>query len=169
MNIRRICRISILAALYCVLSFLSFEVGKLTISFDYISVIFEAFFSFDCILVGFIGEFLYQILFWGLSATTLLWCIPIMLRALTFIVIYRSLVKVNINLSLIVASTVSALVTTVSNTICSYIDSLIYNYSIVLLSPVLIARVVVGIISSIIVCYVSMYLHKLFYRYDLKS
>jgi ECF transporter S component (folate family) len=101
-------------------------------------------------MVGFIGSFLYQILFsgYGFTATTLLWVLPHALSGLTvgFIADKR---KEQLDFKTI--AIFSALLVTTLNTLALFIDAKIYGYySTVLVFGSIPLKIAAGILLAII-------------------
>ena len=73
-----------LAAMCAVLGYLSVDLGNLKITFESLPVLVAAFLlgPADGLIVGCIGTLIYQILRYGLTATTALWMLPYMLCGL---------------------------------------------------------------------------------------
>lgn len=130
MNAKRMTVISMLAAMCAVLGAISIDLGNLKITLESIPVIIGAalFGPIDGALVGLVGTFVYQIIRYGFSVTTLLWMLPYCICGL--IVGYYAKKK-GFSLSvkqMIFIVVVAELVITTLNTGVLYIDSKIYGY-----------------------------------------
>ena len=81
---KRIALDGVLAALYFALSMLMVTSGNLQFRFTSLALIAAAllFSAADACAVAFVGELLYQLLLFGLSATTPIWLLPPVLHAL---------------------------------------------------------------------------------------
>ncbi len=130
MNAKRMTVISMLAAMCAVLGAISIDLGNLKITLESIPVILGAalFGPIDGALVGFVGTFVYQVVRYGFSVTTLLWMLPYCVCGL-IVGFYAK--KRNYNLSvkqMILIVVIAELVITTLNTGVLYIDSKIYGY-----------------------------------------
>lgn len=130
MNAKRMTVISMLAAMCAVLGAISIDLGNLKITLESIPVILGAalFGPIDGALVGFVGTFVYQVIRYGFSVTTLLWMLPYCICGL-IVGLYAK--KRNYNLSvkqMILIVVIAELVITTLNTGVLYIDSKIYGY-----------------------------------------
>lgn len=130
MNAKRMTVISMLAAMCAVLGAISIDLGNLKITLESIPVILGAalFGPIDGALVGFVGTFVYQVIRYGFSVTTLLWMLPYCICGL-IVGLYAK--KHNYNLSvkqMILIVVIAELVITTLNTGVLYIDSKIYGY-----------------------------------------
>lgn len=150
--ITRICVCAILSALYFVLDLISIKAGPFKLSVSGLPIIIVAILygPIDAMIVGFIGAFLGQ-LSYGFTPTTLLWCMPAVVRGL-FVGLFTK--KLNIKerpISLIVIIVISSLLVTTINTVVMYIDSKIYHYySYAYIFGALFTRYITGIITAII-------------------
>ncbi len=107
----------------------------------------------DGFLVGFLGSFLYQLIFsgYGFTPTTLLWVLPHAASGLFVGIIAKAR---NFELKtpeIIVTSCISALLVTLLNTLALYVDSkLYYYYSTALVFGSLGLKLVSGIILAVL-------------------
>ena len=151
--ITRICVCAILSALYFVLDLISIKAGPFKLSVSGLPIIIVAILygQVDAMIVGFTGAFLGQLLSYGFTPTTLLWCMPAVVRGL-FVGLFTK--KLNIKerpISLIVIIVISSLLVTTINTVVMYIDSKIYHYySYAYIFGALFTRYITGIITAII-------------------
>ena len=78
MKTRKLAIDAMLAAMCAVLGYLALDTGAVKVTFESLPVILGAllFGPVDGMLVGVIGTFIYQLLRYGLDASTLLWIIP---------------------------------------------------------------------------------------------
>lgn len=130
---KRLCRIGIMGAMCFALSLLTIKIGTVHLSFESLPVILSAilFGPIEGALVGGIGELLNQLLSYGLSATTVLWIIPTAARGLIIGAIVWLYKKEKVEMKMphyIYTTCVAALITTGLNTLCIYLDSVIYGY-----------------------------------------
>lgn len=129
-NVKQLSTNAMLAAMCAVLGAVSLDLGNIKITLESIPVILGAllFGPADGTIIGFVGTFVYQVLRYGFSATTLLWMLPHVVCG--FIVgLYAK--KKGFNLSVvqtIVITVIAGLVLTTLNTGVMYIDSKIYGY-----------------------------------------
>lgn len=129
-NVKQLSTNAMLAAMCAVLGAVSLDLGNIKITLESIPVILGAllFGPADGAIIGFVGTFVYQVLRYGFSATTLLWMLPHVVCG--FIVgLYAK--KKGFNLSVvqtIVITVIAGLILTTLNTGVMYIDSKIYGY-----------------------------------------
>ena len=129
-NVKQLSTNAMLAAMCAVLGAVSLDLGNIKITLESIPVILGAllFGPAEGAIIGFVGTFVYQVLRYGFSATTLLWMLPHVVCG--FIVgLYAK--KKGFNLSVvqtIVITVIAGLVLTTLNTGVMYIDSKIYGY-----------------------------------------
>lgn len=137
---RRIAMNAVMIALYvCLAMLVSLTVGGVRITVRSLPVIFcaVAFGPLDAALVGFLGEFLSQMLTYGFTATTLLWILPYLLQGL-FVGIFAKLLNKRLgvdalaqrsrSISLIVICILSAEIVACFNTLALYVDSKMFGY-----------------------------------------
>ena len=84
MKIKRMVTNAMLIAMYVVLSLFSINLGNMKITLDSFPIIVGAalFGPLDGLIIGFLGSFLNQLLFFGFTPTTLLWVAPAAVRGL---------------------------------------------------------------------------------------
>ena len=135
-KIYKLAAMGILGALCIAFSCLSIKTGPLTISFASLPIYVAAFYlgAPEAIIVALLGGAADQIISYGISATTLLWLIPGVLRAATASLLaywYNKLYKKPIercySITLIVCI-MSSLICTFATTAVMAIDALIFNY-----------------------------------------
>ncbi len=121
---------AMLAAMCAVLGYLSLDFGNLKITFESVPVLLAAllFGGADGAAVGLVGTLIYQLLRYGVSATTVLWIAPYVLCGLLvglyakkrgFSLTQREMLFVIVGNELLI---------TALNTVVLYIDSKIYGY-----------------------------------------
>lgn len=137
---RRIAMNAVMIALYvCLAMLVSITIGGVRITVRSLPVVFcaVAFGPVDAALVGFMGEFLSQMLTYGFTATTLLWILPYLLqglfvglcaRALNRRLSVDSLAHKSHSVSLIVICVISAEIVAGFNTLAFYVDSKMFGY-----------------------------------------
>ena len=121
---------AMLAALCAVLGFIAIDMWTMKITLESFPVNLGAllFGPVDGAIIALLGSFIYQILKYGFSATTLLWIAPGVISAL-LLGLYAK--KKDFRLTktqMIVAVLLAELVTTVLNTGVIYVDSKLYGY-----------------------------------------
>ena len=148
---RRLALNAVLIAVYFVLNLYSIKIGnniKLTFLAFPRLVAALLFGPVDGVFVAGIGEFLYQLLTFGLSPTTILWIIPPVTHAL-IVGLYAK--RRNFELSARQTGFIifaSGLATTVVTSVSLYLDARIWGYPASLTGVVLLFR----FINSIIMC-----------------
>ncbi len=144
---------AMLAAMFFALSFASIKLGSLKISVSGLPVLVGAmlFGPLHGFLIGFVGAFLEQLISYGITATTVLWLLPVALRGM-LAGFYAKAHNFDLKAWQIVMITVlTALVLTVLNTAVMFIDSKIYNYySYTFVFGALFTRFAIGIITALI-------------------
>lgn len=129
-NVKQLSTNAMLAAMCAVLGAVSLDLGNIKITLESIPVILGAllFGPADGAIIGFVGTFVYQVLRYGFSATTLLWMLP---HVVCGFIVGMYAKKKSFNLSVvqtIVITVIAGLVLTTLNTGVMYIDSKIYGY-----------------------------------------
>ena len=151
--ITRICVCAILSALYFVRDLISIKAGpfKLSVSGLPIIIVSIIYGPIDGMIVGFTGAFLGQLLSYGFTPTTILWCLPALARGLFIGLFTKKLNPKDEPIKLIVLIVISSLLVTTINTVVMYIDSVIYNYySYAYIFGALTYRYIAGILTAII-------------------
>lgn len=117
-----------LAAMCTVLGAVSLDFGNLKITLESVPIMLGAFLfgPVDGMAIGFIGTFIYQLMRYGLSATTLLWMIPYVVCGLVVGLYAKKGGCTKIQVIGIVV--IAELIVTTLNTGVMYIDSKIYGY-----------------------------------------
>jgi len=121
---------AMLIAMFVALSFVSVDLGNLKITFDALPILIGAllFGPVDGLIIGLLGGFMYQLLSYGVTATTVLWLLPSAARGL-LVGWYAK--KKGYNLSrtqTAVIVVLSSLLVSTMNTGALYVDSKIYGY-----------------------------------------
>ena len=152
-KIRRMATNSMLAALCAVLGFFSIDLGNFKFTLESFPVTLGAllFGPVDGAVIAFIGNFISQLLKYGLSATTLLWIAPYVVAGLV-VGLFAKAKKFELTPAQTVMITLLAeIIITVLNTGVMYIDSKIYGYySFAYIFGATIPRVVVCIVKGIV-------------------
>lgn len=127
---KRIAYDAMLAALCAVLGYIALDLGNIKITFETLPILLGALLygPLDGTLIGGIGTFIYQILKYGFSATTVLWMLPYVICG--FLVgLYAKHKKFCLSkIQVIIIVVVNELLITLLNTGVMYIDSKIYGY-----------------------------------------
>ncbi len=156
MNTRRLTTISMLMALYVVLSIMTpVKVANFKFTFEAFPILVAGllFGPLDGLYVGGIGSFIYQLLFsgYGITATTPLWILPHALSGL-LVGLYakRKGFSFSFTETAFIAS-FSALLVTALNILALYVDSKLFGYySYALVFGNVILKIAVGIILSFV-------------------
>lgn len=130
MKTRKLVTNAMLAAVCAVLGYYSLNLGNLKFTFESLPVHIGAllFGPVDGMIIGGVGTLIYQLLRFGVTATTALWILPYMLCGLLVGGVAK---RQNFALSgrqVIVLTVVGELMITMLNTGALYIDSHIYGY-----------------------------------------
>lgn len=143
---------SMLAAMCAVLGYMAIDVGNMKLTFESLPILLAAllFGPIDGLAVGGIGTLVYQLLRYGVSATTLLWMLPYIVCGL-LVGTYAK--KRNFTLSsrqTVVLVVLNELLITALNTGVLYVDSIIYGYySPVFIFGTLVPRLVICIAKAV--------------------
>lgn len=164
-SIRRIAMDGVLIALFYALSLLAIELPGVRLSFASLPIVIGAmaFGPLDGFLIGFLGEFLSQMLKYGFTATTVLWLLPAALRGLT-IGLGARLFRKSMGIPdfgrspavYFIVCLVAALVTSAVNTLVYYIDSKLFGYySYALIFGAALTRLLTNLLNSSIAAAVA--------------
>ena len=130
MKTRQLALDAMLAAMCAVLGAVSLDFGNLKVTLESLPIILGAamFGPLDGVAIGFVGTFIYQLLRYGVSATTLLWILPYALAGLV-----AGFYAKRRGFSLTTGQTVGIVVAaevlvTALNTLVMYIDAKLYGY-----------------------------------------
>lgn len=156
---RRLALDGVLVAIYFVLAtYCSIPIGnQYNITLQALPVIICAFLftPLDTIVVSTMGDLLYQVVRFGLSSTTVMWLVPHLIFAciLSIYVYFRKekMGKVESIIVIILAN----LILTLLNMLVSYIDGLIWGYSVAVLVTMPI-KLLLSIATAIALGFVSM-------------
>ena len=164
---RRIVLDAMLIALFFVLSSASLRLGNtFKITFDSLACLITAmlFGPLDACLVGFIGEFLAQVLSYGITATTFLWMLAPALRGLVMgigVKLFREKMSLPAILKhrswlYMVFVVLSSVAASLMNTAALYVDSKMFGYyEYHMVFGVLLIRLGTGIVSSILMAIIA--------------
>ena len=144
---------AMLAAMCAVLGYLAVDTGPIKVTFESLPILLGAlmFGPIDGLLIGAIGTGIYQLLRYGVSATTLLWMLPYAICGL-LIGWYAKKKCFNLNLKqTVIAVALNELLITLLNTGVIYLDSKIYGYWFPgYISASLVIRFVISIVKAIV-------------------
>lgn len=144
---------AIAAALFFVFDLISIKFGpyKITMSGLPVIVIAIMFGPLDALIVGFTGAFLGQLLSYGLTPTTVLWCLPAMVRGLMIGIVARKVNLMDKKIIMIITIILSSILVTSINTLVMLLDSVIYNYySYAYIFGALLTRFISGILTALV-------------------
>lgn len=156
MNTKRLTSLSMLIAIYVVLSIITpVKIANFKFTFEAFPILIAGllFGPIDGLMVGGIGSFIYQLLFsgYGITATTILWVLP---HALSGLIVgaYAKFKKFELSvIDIGLISIISALLVTALNVLALYVDSKLYGYySYVLVFGNVLVKVLIGIILAIV-------------------
>lgn len=156
MNTKRLTSLSMLIAIYVVLSIITpVKIANFKFTFEAFPILIAGllFGPIDGLMVGGIGSFIYQLLFsgYGITATTILWVLP---HALSGLIVgaYAKFKKFKLSvIDIGLISIISALLVTALNVLALYVDSKLYGYySYVLVFGNVLVKVLIGIILAIV-------------------
>ena len=158
MKLKLMCLAAVMAALYVGLDFLSESAsavfgGSMKISLSGLPVVVVAIVAgpFWGAVTGFIGEFIIQLWFYGLTPTTLLWVLPAVARGLVMGWLFRAFKRSTHPALLTLETVLSSIVVTALNTVGILIDQTIYGYSTYIATFAMIPmRVLTGVLSDIL-------------------
>ena len=156
MNTKRLTSLSMLIAIYVVLSIITpVRIINLKFTFEAFPILVAGLLlgPIDGLMVGSVGSMIYQLLFsgYGFTLTTPLWVLPHGFSGL-IVGLYAKYKKFDLKLhEIIMISSISALCVTLLNTLALYVDSKLYGYySSALVFGNLLLKIIIGIILAII-------------------
>ena len=170
-SVKRIVMNAVLIAIYVVLGYMKIPVGNLfRVSLAPFAVIIAAvaFSPVDGLIVGFMGEFLAQILGpYGLTPTTVLWALPEGIRGLLLGLIMLLFVRKQLTPNVLMKSKsvvwyllaciVTGVIASLANTFALYVDSKMFGYySYYMVFGVLLARLGLATVISGALGYISL-------------
>ncbi len=146
-------RVAMLAAVCAALGYISLETGNFKITFESLPVLLSGmmFGAIDGMLVGGIGTFIYQILRYGITATTFLWIAPYVLCGFFTGAVMRKLAARTEPKRIMFIVVSAELLIFVLNTCALYVDSIIYGYySAVFIFGTIPLRIAFCVVKSVI-------------------
>lgn len=151
-SIKRLAIDSMLSAMCAVLGYVAIDLGVIKMTLESFPVLLGAllFGPADGAVIGFIGTLIYQLLRYGVSATTLLWILPYVVMGL-FCGLYAKKKNFELSRKQVVIITVAAeLVVTALNSGVIYLDSKLYGYYYpAIITAMLIPRIITAIGKSV--------------------
>lgn len=172
-TVRRLVLDAVLIALYVLLGFLKIPIGnmlRINLASFAVTVCAVAFSPIDGLIVGFMGEFLSQILGpYGMTPTTALWALPEAVRGLLLGVFMLFFVKKQLDASrllkskaiswYLIACVISGVIASLLNTFALYVDSKMFGYyNHYMVFGVLLIRLILAVIMSAGFGYISLYI-----------
>lgn len=156
-NIKKLCLSAMMAAIYVALDYLAVAVsspfgGTMKISLSGLPVIIIAVLCGPVwgMATGFVGAFIGQLITYGISATTLLWVIPAVMRGLTMGLLFIAFKRSMKRLPLCVGTVISSIIVTAINTVVLYLDSKIYSYPLAVFGVSLVNRIIVSVFTAVL-------------------
>lgn len=158
-TVKLLCLAGVMAAMYVGLDFLAVSVsapfgGNLKISLSGLPVIIVAIFGgpFWGAATGFVGAFIGQLLTYGVSATTVLWVLPAVVRGVSMGLLFRAF-KQSLKPGILTLETcVSSLLVTLFNTGAMLVEQKLYGYyqSFLAIYIAIPTRVFAGIVTAVV-------------------
>ncbi len=146
LNTKQMAMDAMLVALCAVLGYISIDMGFIKVSFEGLPILLGGllFGPVDGMVIGAMGTLIYQLMRYGLTATTLLWIIPYVVLGLAA---GRFALRRKFRLSrkqIMFISILSGLMVSVMNTGVLFVDSKIYGYySLIYVFGALVLRLIV--------------------------
>ena len=166
-TVRRIATNAVMAAIFVGLASFYFMIAGVKVTLEELPVVMSAiaFGPVDAAIVGFLGEFIDQMIHYGFTPTTLLWILPAVVRGLFIGLCIHALkkrftteeiFKGRKTVLVFVICAVSGVLVSVLNTFAFYIDSKLFEYyTYALIFGVFWIRIVIGITLSSVMAAVS--------------
>ncbi len=155
---QRIAFDGMLAAVYFALSFLVVDTGALKFTFTSLAIVAAAllFGPLDACAVAFVGEFLYQVIIFGVTATLPIWMVPPVLHALFLGLLARLLGRrqplAERTVPCFAACLGCGVLNTLFNTAALYLDSKYWGYyEYHTVFGLALVRVAVGLVTAFVV------------------
>ena len=163
MNAKRLAVVAMFAAMCTVLGMLALDFISMKITFESLPILIGAllFGPVDGVAIGLVGTLIYQLLRYGVSATTLLWMLPYGICGL-LVGLYAARRKFDLTRGQLMGITVAnELLITALNTGVICVDSIIYGYySKTVVFGMLIPRIALSIGKGVVFAVVLPYLLK---------
>lgn len=151
-SVRQMTMDAMLAAVCAVLGYIAVDMGNIKITFESVPILLGAllFGPLDGALIGGVGTLIYQLLRYGISATTALWIAPYVICG---VLVGFAAKRKGFNPSpryVLVVIVLNELLITALNTGVMYVDSKIYGYySFVYIFGTLALRIVVCVVKAV--------------------
>lgn len=163
MTTERIVMNAVMIGVYIALSYFAIQIGGLKITFEHFPVVLCAvlFGPVDAMLVGGIGELINQLFTFGLTPTTALWILPIVVRGLVLGLCsklfkremgHSAILEKQVPVMFVIVCVISGVLSSCINTVAFYVDSKMFGYySYALVFGALFMRIVLSCITSVII------------------
>ena len=181
-TVRRLVLDAVLIALYVLLGFLKIPIGnmlRINLASFAVTVCAVAFSPIDGLIVGFMGEFLSQILGpYGMTPTTALWALPEAVRGLLLGVFMLFFVKKQLDASrllkskalswYLIACVISGVLASLLNTFALYVDSKMFGYyNEYMVFGVLVVRLSIAAVMSCLFGYIALQIVSILHKSNL--
>lgn len=171
-NVNTLCTLALLTAMMVLLSLtLSVRTDYFKLTFGSLPVVLAAmlFGPLEGIVVAVLGEFMVQLLTFGLMPTTVIWILPPAIRAVVVGLAAVQLRKTGVPLErrpalCYIVCIAGAVLTTTGNTLGMWLDSLVYHTSFSAALFIAPARYVSGVVTAAVIATLSMPLVHLLRR-----
>ena len=160
---KRLTTDAVMVAVYVILSLLAITLGGLKITFEHLPVILCAvmYGPLDAMAVGGLGELFNQLTSFGLTPTTGLWLLPILIRGLMMGLCAKlskkqmgldAILKKNIPVVFWIVCAITGFISSCLNTLALYVDSKMFGYyNYVMVFGSLAVRILLGVLTSIVI------------------
>ena len=153
MQTKRLTIDAMLSAMCAVLGYVAIDMGAIKVTFESFPILLGAlmFGPADGAIIGCLGTLVYQLLRYGVSATTLLWMLPyVVIGFLCGLYAKGKNYRLSVRQTVFI-TVISGLLVTLMNTGVIYLDSMIYGYYYPgIISVMLIPRILTSIGESIV-------------------
>ncbi|MCI9187074.1 MAG: folate family ECF transporter S component [Oscillospiraceae bacterium] len=171
-NVNTLCTLALLTAMMVLLSLtLAVRTDYFKLTFGSLPVVLAAmlFGPLEGIVVAVLGEFMVQLLTFGLMPTTVIWILPPAIRAVVVGLAAVQLRKTGVPLErrpalCYIVCIAGAVLTTTGNTLGMWLDSLVYHTSFSAALFIAPARYVSGVVTAAVIATLSMPLVHLLRR-----
>ena len=157
MKIKRLVTDAMLVAVFFVLSnYLSVNMPWARLSLDVLPVLVAGalFGPLDGAIVGFVGNFLFQLTGpYGISITTVLWALPDAVRGLSAGLVLKGRWQKMTRGRLMTAIIIIAIVFTTLTTGVMYVDCLVFKYSFAAYAPYILTRYISGVVIAVLMSF----------------
>ena len=162
-KIKRLAINAVLVAVYVALTWLVIPIGGLKITFEHFPVVLCAvlFGPIDAMLVGGVGELINQMMTFGITPTTLLWILPIVVRGLVIgfgtkvmknELSLTAIVNKKIPTTFMIVCVLSGIIASLLNTLALYVDSRMFGYySFAMVFGALAVRILLSVLTSVVI------------------